>query len=112
MFQALFHFTVSRRMEKTQYQSLVKLDLRTGKVLMNLFGVFLGVNGAVNGSGVCPPTTLSGSFPASSAPVQTVTKPTKSPDSSNSHRASTENCSVEMMEKPIPKPKEKASPLT
>lgn len=94
----------------------MKLDLRIEKVLMNPFDVFfffiLGVNGAVNGSGVCPPTTLSGNFPASSAPVQTATKPTKSPDSSNSQRTSTENSPVEVMEKPIQKPKEKASLLT
>lgn len=70
------------------------------------------MNGAVNGSGLCPPTTLSGGFPASCAPVQTVTRPTKSPDSSNSHRTSTENSSAEVMEKPNQKPKEKASPLT
>lgn len=73
---------------------------------------FSGVNGAVNGGGLCPPTTLSGGFPTSSAPVQTVTKLTKSPDSSNSHRTSAENSPVEVMEKPTHKPKEKASPLT
>lgn len=70
------------------------------------------MNGAVNGGGVCPPTTLSGGFPASFAPVQTVTKPTKSPDSSNSHRTGADNSPVEVMEKPTQKPKEKASPLT
>lgn len=79
---------------------------------MSLVFFFLGMNGAVNGSGVCPPTTLSGSFPASSAPVQTVTKPTKSPDSSNSRRTSTENSPVEVKEKSTQKPKDKASPLT
>lgn len=67
---------------------------------------FLGLNGAVNGSGVCPPTTLSGSFPASSALVQASTKPTKSPD-----HTGTENSPVGVMEKPTQKTKEKASLL-
>lgn len=65
----------------------------------------------MNGSGAFPPTTLSGSFPASSAPVQASTKPAKSPDSSNSHRIPTESSPVEVMEKPIQKTKEKASSL-
>lgn len=66
----------------------------------------------MNGSGAFPPTTLSGSFPASSAPVQASTKPAKSPDTSNSHRIPTETSPVEVMEKPIQKTKEKASSLT
>lgn len=71
--------------------------------------MFLGVNGAVNGSGVCPPTTQSGSFPASPAPVQASTKPTKNSDPSNSHRTSTQNNPVEFVEKPVQKTKEKVS---
>lgn len=70
---------------------------------MNLCCVFLGLNGAVNGSWVCPPTTLSGSFPASSAPVQASTKSTKSPD-----HMGTENSPIDVVEKPIQKTKEKA----
>lgn len=66
----------------------------------------------MNGSGACPPTTLSGTFPASSTPVQASTRPTKSPDSSNSQRTPCENSPVEVMEKPIQKTKEKASSLT
>ncbi|CAK6970761.1 bromodomain adjacent to zinc finger domain protein 2B-like isoform X3 [Scomber scombrus] len=66
-----------------------------------------GVNGAVNGSGVCPPTTQSGSFSASSVPVQTSTKPIKSAEPSNSHRSSPQNNPAEMAEKQIQKPKER-----
>lgn len=72
--------------------------------------MFLGVNGAVNGSGICPPNTQSGSFPASPAPVQAPTKPTQNSDSSNSHRTSTENNPADSAEKPIHKTKEKVSP--
>lgn len=72
--------------------------------------VFSGVNGEVNGSGVCPPTTESGSFPASPAPVQASPKPTKNSDPSNSHHTSTQNNPAELMEKPTQKPKEKVSP--
>lgn len=72
--------------------------------------VFPGVNGAVNGSGVCPPTTQSGSFPASPAPVKASTKPTKNSDPSNSHHTSTQNNPAELVEKPTQKPKEKVSP--
>lgn len=114
---ALCHSTVSCRMEKHTVPKCSKGGFEGREsadecVWCFFLFFFLGVNGAVNGSGVCPPTTLSGSFPASSAPVQTATKPTKSPDSSNSHRSSTETSPVEVMEKPIQKPKEKASPLT
>lgn len=70
----------------------------------------VGVNGAVNGSNVCPPTTQSGNLPASPAPVQASTKPTKNSDPSNSHRTGTQNNPVELAEKPIQKPKEKVSP--
>ncbi|XP_038558135.1 bromodomain adjacent to zinc finger domain protein 2B isoform X4 [Micropterus salmoides] len=66
-----------------------------------------GVNGAVNGSGVCPPTTQSGSFSASPAPVQALTKPTKKSDPTNSHRSSPQNNPAELVEKPIQKTKEK-----
>lgn len=72
--------------------------------------MFLGVNGAVNGSGVCPPTTQSGSFPASPTPVQASTKPTKNSDSSNSQRNSTESNPAESVEKPLQKTKEKVRP--
>ncbi|XP_028256807.1 bromodomain adjacent to zinc finger domain protein 2B isoform X4 [Parambassis ranga] len=63
-----------------------------------------GVNGAVNGSGVCPPTTQSGSFSASPAPVQASTKPTKNSEPSNIQRSSPPG---DVMEKLIQKPKEK-----
>ncbi|XP_068435318.1 bromodomain adjacent to zinc finger domain protein 2B isoform X4 [Clinocottus analis] len=66
-----------------------------------------GVNGAVNGSGGCPPTTQSGSFSASPAPVQASTKPTKNADPSNSHRSSPQSNPAEVVDKPIYKPKEK-----
>ncbi|XP_068586955.1 bromodomain adjacent to zinc finger domain protein 2B isoform X12 [Cebidichthys violaceus] len=66
-----------------------------------------GVNGAVNGSGVCPPTTQSGSFSASPAPVQASTKPTKNSDPSNSHRSSPQSNPAELVDKPIHKTKEK-----
>ncbi|KAI3377510.1 hypothetical protein L3Q82_008683, partial [Scortum barcoo] len=66
-----------------------------------------GVNGAVNGSGVCPPTTQSGSFSASPAPVQASTKPPKNSDPSISHRSSPQNNPAELVEKPIQKTKEK-----
>ncbi|KAF0042972.1 hypothetical protein F2P81_004309 [Scophthalmus maximus] len=66
-----------------------------------------GVNGAVNGSGVCPPTTQSGSFSASPTPVQASTKPTKNSNPSNSHRCSPQSNPAELVEKPIQKPKEK-----
>lgn len=64
----------------------------------------------MNGSGVCPPTTQSGSFSASPAPVQALTKPTKNSDPSNSHRSSPQNNPAELVEKPIQKTKEKVSP--
>ncbi|XP_034076797.1 bromodomain adjacent to zinc finger domain protein 2B isoform X3 [Gymnodraco acuticeps] len=66
-----------------------------------------GVNGAVNGSGVCPPTTQSGSFSASPAPVQASSKPTKNSNPSNSHRSSPQSKPAELVEKPIHKTKEK-----
>ncbi|KAG7222327.1 hypothetical protein INR49_026753, partial [Caranx melampygus] len=67
-----------------------------------------GVNGAVNGSGVRPPTTQSGSFSASPAPVQASTKPTKNSNPSNSHRSSPQNNPApESVEKPSQKTKEK-----
>ncbi|KAF7212310.1 bromodomain adjacent to zinc finger domain protein 2B isoform X3 [Nothobranchius furzeri] len=66
-----------------------------------------GVNGAVNGSGVCPPTTQSGSYSASPAPVQALTKPTKNSEPSNSHRNSPQNNPTETVEKTVVKPKEK-----
>ncbi|XP_037646570.1 bromodomain adjacent to zinc finger domain protein 2B isoform X8 [Sebastes umbrosus] len=66
-----------------------------------------GVNGAVNGSGVCPPTTQSGSFSASPAPVQASTKPTKNTDPSNSHRSSPQSNPAELVGRPIHKTKEK-----
>ncbi|XP_056268194.1 bromodomain adjacent to zinc finger domain protein 2B isoform X5 [Pseudoliparis swirei] len=62
-----------------------------------------GVNGAVNGSGVFPPTTQSGSFSASPAPVQASTKSTKNADPSNSHRSNP----AEVEDKPTHRPKEK-----
>lgn len=71
--------------------------------------VFLGVNGAVNGSGVCPPTTQSGSFSAGSASVQASTKATKNSDTTNTHLSSPQNNPAEVVEKPIQKPKEKVS---
>ncbi|XP_028290640.1 bromodomain adjacent to zinc finger domain protein 2B-like isoform X12 [Gouania willdenowi] len=63
-----------------------------------------GVNGAVNGSGACPPSTQSGSFSTSPAPVQAPSKPTKN---SNSHRSSPQNNTTEPKEKTTQKPKEK-----
>nr|XP_020463260.1 bromodomain adjacent to zinc finger domain protein 2B-like isoform X2 [Monopterus albus] len=66
-----------------------------------------GMNGAVNGSGVCPSTTQSGSFSANLAPVQALAKPTKNSDPSNSHRSSPKNNTAELVEKPVQKPIEK-----
>ncbi|XP_035026551.2 bromodomain adjacent to zinc finger domain protein 2B isoform X14 [Hippoglossus stenolepis] len=66
-----------------------------------------GVNGAVNGSGVFPPTTQSGSFSVSPAPVQASTKSTKYSNLSNSHRSSPHNNPAGLVEKPIQKSKEK-----
>ncbi|XP_028999249.1 bromodomain adjacent to zinc finger domain protein 2B isoform X4 [Betta splendens] len=66
-----------------------------------------GLNGAVNGSGVCPPTTQSGSFSANPASVQAPTKPTKTSDTTNTHRSSPQNNPAELVEKTIQKPKEK-----
>ncbi|XP_029313194.1 bromodomain adjacent to zinc finger domain protein 2B isoform X4 [Cottoperca gobio] len=66
-----------------------------------------GGNGAVNGSGVCPPTTHSGSFSANPASVQASTKPTKNPDLSKSHRSSPQSNPAEFVGKPIHKTKEK-----
>ncbi|XP_019935629.2 bromodomain adjacent to zinc finger domain protein 2B isoform X15 [Paralichthys olivaceus] len=66
-----------------------------------------GVNGAVNGSGVCPPTTQSGSFSASPAPVQASTKSTKTSNPSHSHRSSPHKNPAELVVKPIQKQKEK-----
>lgn len=71
--------------------------------------VFLGLNGAVNGSGVCPPTTQPGSFSANQASVQASAKPTKASDAANTHRSSPQNNPAELVEKPILKPKEKVS---
>ncbi|MEQ2171490.1 hypothetical protein GOODEAATRI_011218, partial [Goodea atripinnis] len=67
------------------------------------------VNGAVNGSGVCPPTTQSGSYSASPNTVQASTKPTKNSDPSNIHRSSPQSHPAELVEKMIVKPKEKVS---
>lgn len=69
----------------------------------------LGLNGAVNGSGICPPTTQPGSFSASLASVQTSTKATKNSDTTNTRHSSPQNNPAEMVEKPIQKPKEKVS---
>ncbi|XP_062235986.1 bromodomain adjacent to zinc finger domain protein 2B isoform X4 [Platichthys flesus] len=66
-----------------------------------------GLNGAVNGSGVFPPTTQSGSFSQSPAPVQSSTKSTKYSNLSNSHRSSPHNNPAELIMKPIQKLKEK-----
>ncbi|XP_034435372.1 bromodomain adjacent to zinc finger domain protein 2B isoform X14 [Hippoglossus hippoglossus] len=66
-----------------------------------------GVNGAVNGSGVFPPTTQSGSFSVSPASVQASTKSTKYSNLSNSHRSSPHNNPAGLVEKPIQKSKEK-----
>lgn len=68
-----------------------------------------GVNGAVNGSEVCPPTTQSGSFSVNLSPVQSSTKP--NPDAPKSHHRSPQNSPPELVEK-IPKTKEKVSPET
>lgn len=65
-----------------------------------------GMNGAVNGSLVSPPSTQSGSFSSSPAPVQTSAKPTKNSEPSNSHRSSPSNKPADLVEK-IQKPKEK-----
>ncbi|KAM3876584.1 bromodomain adjacent to zinc finger domain protein 2B [Diretmus argenteus] len=59
-----------------------------------------GVNGAVNGSGVSPPTTQAGSYSVSPAPIQTSTKPAKNPDHSNSHRSSPQTNSADVPHKP------------
>lgn len=72
--------------------------------------MLLGVNGAVNGSGVCPPTTQPGSFSASPAPVQASSKPNKNLEPSNSHRSSPPNKPAELVEKTIQKTKEKVGP--
>lgn len=71
--------------------------------------MFLGVNGAVNGSAACPPTTQSGSFPTSPPPVQASTKASKNSDPSDSHHTSIQNNPAEVVEKPIQKNKEKVS---
>lgn len=71
--------------------------------------MFSGVNGAVNGSGVCPATTQSGSFSANAAPVQASSKPTKNSDPTNNLHSSPQNNPVELVEKTIQKPKEKVS---
>ena len=52
--------------------------------------VLLGVTGAVSGSGVFPPTTQSGSFTASPAPVQA---------SNPKEKVSTETCFTPQFEK-------------
>ncbi|XP_067352190.1 bromodomain adjacent to zinc finger domain protein 2B isoform X7 [Channa argus] len=65
-----------------------------------------GVNGAVNGSGVCPPTTQSGNFSASPAPVQATTKPTKNSDPTT-RRSSPQNNPGDLVAKPTQKSKEK-----
>ncbi|KAI4830978.1 hypothetical protein KUCAC02_002579 [Chaenocephalus aceratus] len=56
---------------------------------------------------VCPPTTQSGSFSASPAPVQASSKPTKNSNPSNSHRSSPQSKPAELVEKLIHKTKEK-----
>ncbi|XP_071771100.2 bromodomain adjacent to zinc finger domain protein 2B isoform X2 [Centroberyx gerrardi] len=66
-----------------------------------------GVNGAVNGSGVSPPTTQAGSYSVSPAPIQASTKPTKNSDPSNSHRSSPQNNPADVVEKQLQKPKDK-----
>ncbi|XP_072321870.1 bromodomain adjacent to zinc finger domain protein 2B isoform X12 [Eucyclogobius newberryi] len=47
-----------------------------------------GINGAVNGSVVYPPSTQSGSFSSSPAPVQISAKPTRNSEPPNSHHSS------------------------
>lgn len=104
---ASFHSAVSSR-----YSIIPLLSKFSGKMklISNAADFVLpGVNGAVNGSGVCPPTTQSGSYSASPTPVQAPTKPTRNSDPSNIHRSSPENNPSELVEKTIVKPKEKVS---
>ncbi|XP_061131934.1 bromodomain adjacent to zinc finger domain protein 2B isoform X2 [Syngnathus typhle] len=63
-----------------------------------------GVNGAVNGSSVCPPTTQPGTFRASPTPVQASTNLTKKAEPSNSP---CQNSPAKMVEKPTLKTKER-----
>ncbi|KAM4631173.1 bromodomain adjacent to zinc finger domain protein 2B isoform 2-T2 [Polymixia lowei] len=64
-----------------------------------------GVNG-VNGSAVSSPTTQSGSYSVSPAPIQVSPKPAKNPDPSNSHRTSPQNPAAAAEKQPH-KPKDK-----
>lgn len=68
-----------------------------------------GLNGAVNGSAACPPTTQSGSFPITPPPVQVANKASKNSEPSNSHLTSTQHNPAEVAEKPTLKNKEKVS---
>lgn len=67
----------------------------------------IGLNGAVNGSAACPPTTQPGSFPISPPPVQVANKTAKTSEPSNSHLTSPQHNPAEVVEKPIQKNKEK-----
>ncbi|XP_068610795.1 bromodomain adjacent to zinc finger domain protein 2B [Brachionichthys hirsutus] len=58
-----------------------------------------GVNGAVNGGEVCPPTTQSGSFSAGPNPVQSSTKPTKNSELSKNPRSGIQNNPAKAVEK-------------
>ncbi|XP_058486337.1 bromodomain adjacent to zinc finger domain protein 2B [Solea solea] len=73
----------------------------------NSHGPPKGVNGAVNGSGICPPSTQPSSFSTSPAPVQASSKTTKNSNPANSHCSSPQSNPAELAEKPIEKPKEK-----
>lgn len=66
-----------------------------------------GLNGAVNGSAACPPTSQSGSFPISPPPVQVANKTAKTSEPSNSHLPTTQHNPAEAADKPVPKTKEK-----
>nr|XP_057944861.1 bromodomain adjacent to zinc finger domain protein 2B isoform X3 [Doryrhamphus excisus] len=59
-----------------------------------------GVNGAVNGSGICPPTTQQGSFLESNTPAQTSTSLTKKAEPSSSP---CQNSPAKIVEKNTPK---------
>ncbi|XP_034051202.1 bromodomain adjacent to zinc finger domain protein 2B isoform X3 [Thalassophryne amazonica] len=68
-----------------------------------------GVNGAVNGSGVCLPTTQLGSVSAMPASVQASSKPTKNLDISQSQCSSPQNSAAEAVIKLPQKPEDKKS---
>lgn len=78
---------------------------------LDVFGLFsVGLNGAVNGSAACPPTTQSGSFTISPPPVQLASKASQNSEPSNSHHTSTQHHLAELAgEKPVQKNKEKVS---